>query len=165
MATLYELTNEFTSLLDAIEAGEIPEEAISDTLEAVEEEFYAKCDNVACAIKNLLAEAEMIKAEEARLKARRLSKEKSAARLVEYLDRSLRAAGKDKFETARAAGSYRKSTVVNVDASFYTWAKRHKEYLTYAEPTPNKIAIKEALTGGVTVKGATLENKYNLQIK
>lgn len=163
--TLYELTAEYTSLLDAIESGEIPEEAIADTLEAVEGSFFAKCDNVACAIKNLLSEAEMIKAEEQKLKARRTAKEKSAARLMEYLDRSLKAAGKDKFETARAEGRYRKSTAVKVDDTFYSWAKRHKEYLIFADPTPNKTAIREALERGATVKGASIEINYKLNIK
>lgn len=163
--TLYELTAEYSSLLDAIEAGEIPEEAIADTLEAVEGEFYAKCDNVACAIKNLLAEAEMIRAEEKKLKARREAKEKSAARLKDYLDNALKNTGKDKFETARAAGSYRKSVGVVVDDAFYLWAKRHKEFLKIADPTPDKIAIKEALDAGKSVKGASLETRYNLIIR
>lgn len=165
MATLYELTSEYASLLDMIESGEIPEEAINDTLESVNAEFEQKCDNVACAIKNLLAEAKMIRDEEKRLAERRQAKERSAEGLKRYLSQSLIAVGKNKLETTRAVLSFRRSTAVEIDGdAFMKWAKRHKEFLTVKDPEPNKTAIKDALKNGVAVKGATMVENYNIQI-
>ena len=62
--SLYSLINDYQDFLEAVEAGEIPEEAITDTLEAIEGEIEVKIDNIASAIKNLTAEASMIRTEE-----------------------------------------------------------------------------------------------------
>ena len=82
---LYELTGELKSLFDDIESGVIPEEAIADTLAMVEGGFLDKVDNVACAYKNYLAEAEAIKAEAKRLSERAKRKEDCAEKLKDYL--------------------------------------------------------------------------------
>ena len=41
---LYELTDEYLKLLDAIDAGEIPDEAIEDTLAGIEGEIDEKIE-------------------------------------------------------------------------------------------------------------------------
>ena len=50
---LYEIANDYLALLQAIDEGEIPEEAIADTLEAIEGEIEFKADNLACVLKTL----------------------------------------------------------------------------------------------------------------
>ena len=44
---LYEIAAEYQAFLDAVEAGEIPEEAIGDTLDGIVGEFDQKADNIA----------------------------------------------------------------------------------------------------------------------
>ena len=63
---LYELTNDYLALLDAIDNDEMPEEAIADTLEAITASIEDKADSIACVLKNLDAEIVAIKTEETR---------------------------------------------------------------------------------------------------
>ena len=165
---LYEIAVEYQNFLEAIENGDIPEEAIIDTLESITSILEDKADNIACLIKNMSAEAEAIKAEEAKLSERRKAKEKQVDRLKEYLSTTLLASGYTKIETARNKITFRKSESVAVDdeAEFIKWAMGNDDaYLTYKEPTINKTAVKEALKNGIELNGVRIESKQNLQIK
>lgn len=165
---LYEITADYSALLEAIEAGEIPEEAINDTLESVTAILEDKVDNIACYIKNLTAFVAEIKAEEQALAERRRSKEKQIERMKAYLSEALLRVGRDKVETARNKVSFRKSQSVFVEneTAFIEWAKVNAaNYLTYKEPTINKTAIKTAIAEGIPVIGASVETKQNIQIK
>lgn len=165
---LYEIAADYENLLAAVEAGEIPEEAISDTLESMTALLEDKADNIACLIKNLTAEAEAIRAEEINLAERRKAKERRIDGLKTYLGETLLRAGYDKLETARNRISFRKSESVTVadEAKFVEWAaKHHDDLLTYKDPTINKTAIKKALASGEEIAGAVIESKNNIQIK
>lgn len=165
---LYEIAADYENLMAAIENGDIPEEAIGDTLEGITSLLDEKADNIACLIKNLTAEAEAIKAEEDRLKARRTAKLKQAERLTEYLSTTLLNAGYTKVETARNNISFRKnppSVVFANESAFIEWAKEHATgFLTYKEPTVNKTAIKTAINEGLELEGVSIESKLNLRI-
>lgn len=164
---LYELTNDYLALLEAIDNDEIPEEAIADTLEAITACIEDKADNIACLLKNLDAECKAIKAEEERLAERRKAKEKSHERIKQYLSETLQRAGLDKVETARNRITFRKSETVEVDEdAFITWAQTHRDdLLTYSAPKANKTEIKKALKGGAEIIGAELRINQNIQIK
>jgi hypothetical protein len=164
---LYDLTNEYLALLDAIDNDEIPEEAIADTLEAITGEIESKADSIACLLKNLDADILAIKAEESRLAERRKAKEKSYERIKEYLSSTLQIAGLDKIETARNKISFRKSESVEVDeASFILWAQKNRDdLLTYVAPKVNKTEIKKALKNGEEIIGAELRVNTNIQLK
>lgn len=164
---LYELTNDYLALLDAIDNGEIPEEAIADTLEAITASIEDKADNIACLLKTLDAECKAIKAEEERLAERRKSKEKSHERIKQYLSETLQRAGLDKIETARNRITFRKSETVEIaDEVFIKWAQMYRDdLLTYAEPKANKTEIKKALKSGAEITGAELRINQNIQIK
>ena len=99
MNTLYELTAQYAELLNAIESEEIPEEAISDTLEALDGELDEKIDSVACIVKQLDSEAGAIKAEKAALAERQSVKEHQRDRLKDYIRQAMELAGKKKIET------------------------------------------------------------------
>lgn len=150
--TLYEITSEYRSLLDAIESGEIPEEAIADTLEAVGGELADRVDNVACYIKQLRGEAAVIKSEADTLAERHKAKENKADKLAAYLFDCLKDVHKTKLETARSVvqiGKNPPSVQILDEAKFIRWAvKRKKELLSYKEPTPNKTEIKRIITAG-----------------
>lgn len=175
MATLYELLAEYNhlqedlpNLIEMVEAGEIPAEAITDTLDGINGEIDEKIDNIACIIKLYAMEAEGIKAEEDRLKARRMVKEKAVKRLSQYLSDSMTAAGRSKFESARNVLSFRKSDAVLIadEAAFVEWAQEYSpELLSFKKPEPNRTEIKKILKRGIDVEGACLEVRYNLQVK
>jgi hypothetical protein len=164
---LYELTNDYLALLDAIDNGEIPEEAIADTLEAITEEIESKADSIACVLKNLDADIIAIKAEEVRLAERRKAKEKSYERIKQYLSETLQAAGLDKIETARNKITFRKSESVEIDEdAFIIWAQKNRDdLLTYSAPKVNKAEVKKSLKNGDSIVGAELRINSNIQLK
>jgi DNA repair ATPase RecN len=164
---LYELTNDYLALLNAIDNDELPEEAIADTLEAITASIEDKADSIACLLKNLDADCKAIKAEEERLAERRKAKEKSHERIKQYLSETLQIAGIDKIETARNKITFRKSEVVEVaEDVFIEWAQKNRDdLLTYSAPKVNKTEIKKALKGGAEIVGAELRVNSNIQIK
>lgn len=164
---LYELTNDYLALMQAIDNDEIPEEAIADTLEAITASIEDKADSIACLLKNLDAECKAIKAEEERLAERRKAKEKSHERIKQYLSETLQSAGIDKVETARNRITFRKSESVEVDEdTFIRWAEVNRDdLLTYSAPKVNKTEVKKALKSGAEIVGAELRINNNIQIK
>ena len=163
---LYEIANDYLALMQAIDDGEIPEEALADTLEAIEGEIEVKADNIACLLKNLDADVVAIKAEEARLAERRKVKEAAHKRLKEYLASVLLRTGIDKVETARNQISFRKSESVELDDTFIAWATANRDdLLTFSEPKANKTEIKKALKSGAEIVGAQIVVNQNIQIK
>lgn len=163
---LYELTNDYLALMQAIDNDEIPEEAIADTLEAITASIEDKADNIACILKNLDADIVAIKAEETRLAERRKAKERLYERIKQYLSEELQRAGVDAVETPRNRITFRRSESVEVADSFVEWAMENRDdLLTYAEPTANKTAIKKALKDGAEIVGAELRVKNNIQLK
>lgn len=164
---LYELANDYLALMAAIDAEEIPEEAIADTVEAITGEIEDKADNIACILKNLDAEIGAIKAEEDRLKERRRAKEAAYDRLKQYLSDALQKAGMAKVETARNKITFRKSEkVVCDDETFIKWAAENRyDLLTFSAPKANLTAIKAAIKGGAEIVGAELCVNQNIQIK
>ena len=166
--TLYEIATEYKDFAEAVENGEIPKEAINDTLESIQALLEEKVDNIACLIKNLTADAEAIKAEEARLAERRKQKEATTERLKAYLSDMLIKSGCTKLETARNKISFHKSEAVTVEdeAKFIEWAmNENREFLTFKAPTISKTALKKALADGQAIDGVYIESKANLQIK
>lgn len=166
---LYELSKDYENLILAIENGDIPEEALQDTLESIEVLLDEKADNIACWIKQLTAEAEAIKAEEDKLKARRTAKLKRAERLTEYLAECLTNAGRTKIETPRNVISFRKTppkVVFDNEKGFIEWALSNADsFLHYGKPTVDKTAIRVALENGAEIEGVRIESSANIQIK
>ena len=168
--TLYELSDTYAAFLAALEASEIPEEAVADTLEGLTSSMDEKIDNIACLIKNLEADAAAIKAEAKALAERAASKQKNADRLRQYLTDMLPRSGYEskKFETQRNCLSWRRSEAVVFDdePGFIVWATRNNPtLLKWKDPEPVKSAIKDAIKAGIEVEGAAVVTRNNLQIK
>ena len=158
--TLYEIANEYQKFLYEVEQGNIPEEAIADTLEGIEGELTAKVDNIACLIKNTNAEIKALADEERALRERRQTKVNMVDRLKKYLVDALTDADIKKVEGTRAVVSLRNGKSVEVDEG----AELADKYLRI-KSEPNKTAIKEALQSGIKVKGAKLVTKVGAVIK
>ncbi len=156
---LYEINNEIYSLIDE-ETGEIADLDIFEKLNMQRDE---KIESIGLWIKNLLSDAEAIKAEETKLTARRRAAENKANGLKQYLSNILCG---QKFQTPRLQCTYRKSTSVQTDDGFVGWAKDNApEYLKIKEPEANKTAIKEAIQNGTAFEFARLVESNNLQVK
>jgi hypothetical protein len=175
MLKLYELVGEyqifqeqFSSFCEMVDSGELPEEAVLDTLDSITGGIEEKLDNIACIYKQTMYEAAMMKAEEVNMRARRKAKENAAERLKAYMSSAMQAVDLSKIETARNRLSFRKSEKVTFDdeESFVQWAQEYNpDLLTYKTPEPNKTVIKKILSSGQSIEGCRVEQCNNLQIK
>ena len=163
--TIYEIDRAIEALLSVDEeTGEVA--FYADALESLQMARDAKVENLACAVKNLKAEAAAIKAEEESLATRRKSVEARAERAKEYLDYVL---GGNPFKSAKAVVSYRNSTSCETDADFVEWCKedptRAELYLRYDEPKVNKKAVGDVLKVGTVLPFARLVTKRSISVK
>ena len=150
---LYEINNAMQECIN-LETGEIDLELF----ERLQLEKDEKIENVALWIKNLSSDVEGMENEKKAFEERIKAANNKVIALKAYLEMALNG---DKFQTAKCSITFRKSKSVTVlDVS-----KLDKDYLKYAEPTPDKTAIKKAIESGVTVAGASLVENLNVQIK
>lgn len=161
MANLYEINESIVAAFERgidTETGEILSEKALEELAKLEMERDEKVEGIALWIKNLLADAEVLKKEKEVFAQRQKAAEDRAASLKKYLSGAL--AGQ-KFETSKVKIAFRKSESVEVtDIS-----KIDNDYLKYAEPTADKTKIKKALKEGIDLQGVRLVERKNIQIK
>ncbi len=143
------------------ETGELLNTAELDALTMARE---AKIENITLFIKNLTSNAAEIKAEEYALAERRMAYEKKATQLREYLSNVLQG---QRFETAKCAVSFRKTSSVEVDGEFIRWAENsgNDNLLRYAAPTVNKTALKAKLVEGTVIPHARIVEGKSMTIK
>lgn len=154
MANLYDIDAQIMACVDW-DTGEIID---VEKLEALQMEFDSKVEGIALWIKNLVAEAKMVKEEKDNLTARQKACENKAESLKKYLASAL---GGEKFKTSKVSISYRKSKSVEVeDISLLD-----DDYLKFKEPEADKTKIKKALEEGISLEGVSLVEKNNIQIK
>lgn len=162
--TLYEISNTYKEFLEMVDSGEIPIEAVADTLEGIQGEFKEKADNVACMVKNLQAEAEAIKAEQDALYDRYKSKVSKADSLKNYLSQAMQTLGILKLETPRNALSFRKSTALVIEDE-ETFKERYADYCKKeVKITIPRSEITKLIKSGQELEGAELRIKQNLQV-
>lgn len=165
---LYEIRQVYEEFMNAVECGDVPQECINDTLEAIQGEMEDKIDNIACLIKSLIAETEAMKAEKKTLDARMKTKTNLAERLKEYVADTMKGANIAKIETARNKLSFRKSNSVFIkdEAEFVKMAMAENDaLLRYKNPEIDKEAVKNLINDGIDVPGAEIRTNYSLQIK
>lgn len=162
--TLYEIDKSIEALVNAVDpdTGEITVD--NDALDALLMKRDTKVENIACCIKNLSADAKALKEEEAALSTRRKTTEKKVERLKDYLAYALQG---EKFQTAKCAVSFRKSTSVEVDDNFVEWAQTsgNEDLLRYKQPEVDKTAIKARLTSGEEIPCARFVQNTSITIK
>lgn len=165
MSNLYELNSEYSRIMaDVMEWAEQNEGEISaeleKALEDIEISIEEKIENTAVYIKNLEAEAEMIKAEEKKLAERRKACETKAERVREWL--SINLDGKS-FKSAKCVISWRKSESVEVDVPAESLPAYYQNVKTTV--TADKALLKAALKSGEIISGVTIHEKQNMQVK
>lgn len=155
MASLYEIDRSILECLD-LETGEVID---PERLEGLQMERSQKIENVALWIKNLLSDAEAIKAEKDVLADREAKCRKKAEDLKNWLSEAL---GGQKFDSARCAVSFRRSESVEVE----NMELLPRDLLRFKTTTePNRTAIKALLKNGQQVVGCRLVENQNVQIK
>lgn len=156
---LYQINAQIMELVDT-QTGEIADFATFEQLALDRDE---KIENIALTVKNLLSNAQAIKAECVALAEREKQATSKAESLKKYLDYALDGST---FESPKVKLVYTKSKAVAVHDGFTDWAKEHyPELLTSKEPEPSKTKIKEAILAKKVVQFAEIVEKKNLQIK
>ena len=166
---LYEIADTYRAFMAAVDAGEIPEDAVADTLDGIEGEFEQKADNIACLIKELRLEAQAIKEEADRLTARQRQKQAAADRIARYLQAHMQAMGKGKIETARNRITIKKNPVsckILDEDTVLGFLQLHGMADCYKqETTIKKRELLIRLKDGDEIPGAELDVSERIEIK
>lgn len=163
--TLYELSNDYMTLLEMAEDPDIDEQAFLDTLEGIEGELEDKADNYAKVIRSLEADAAACDAEAKRLRAKKQTIENNVKRMKSALQYAMQTTGKVKFKTPLFSFGIRKNPAsVIIDA--VNVRDFPDEYIIESEPILDKKALKDALKAGEDLTGLChLEQSESLSIR
>lgn len=151
---LFQIDEEIMSCVD-METGEVID---TERLAQLQMDRDTKIENIACWIKNLLSDAEALKAQKQAFADRQKAAESKADSLKKYLSEYL---GGQKFSTDKVAISFRKTSAVNV----IDMTQIPEEFLKFAEPTADKTAIKNAIKAGNVIAGAEIVEGQSISIK
>lgn len=99
MSSMYKLTEDYNAVLAMLYDDEQDEQAIIDTLDAIESAIEDKADGYGMIIKQLDADVKGIDIEIKRLQMRKLMLDNHAKRLKDKLADAMRAVGKTKLHT------------------------------------------------------------------
>ena len=155
MRPLYEIDNEILACVD-METGEIVDE---EKLEALEMEREKKIEGIILWRKDLLAEADAVKAEAKKLSDRAKILDNKAEQLKKYIEHALNG---DKFKTERCSVSYRSGKSIVIDNAILVPGKYYKDI---TEDWVSKTAVKAAIEAGEVVPGAHQEERQSIIIK
>ena len=157
---LYELAQNYAELLEIAE--EIESDALVDTLEALQDAIEDKAENIAKLIKNLEADARIIKEEEQRLAERRRAIEAKVDKLKMYLQEQLETAGLQKVKRPTITVSIQ-ANPPSVDVIDETAIP-----IDFLIPQPAKVdkkSILERLKKGESVPGVALKQTKGVRIR
>lgn len=142
------------------ETGEINEE-LYQKLNDLKIERNDKIENIACWIKDLVADANAIKEESKKMAARAKAYENKAENLKGYLKAVL--AG-EKFSTSKVAISYRKTSHVECDDDLDI-TSLPQEFWKYGKPEPKKTEIAKYLKEGNELTGCKIVEDTSMSIR
>ena len=157
--TLYELTTAATNLYELMTSGEIDEQTLADTLEAMG--AGEKLESYCKIIRQLERDAEAFKAEKERLYRKQLAPESSIARLKSLVADFLKAQDTKKSTAGIFTISLSESKATNIiDES-----KIPARFLVEQAPKIDKAAILAELKAGGIVEGCELKINEGVRIK
>jgi DNA repair exonuclease SbcCD ATPase subunit len=156
---LYELAQNYAHLLEMAE--EMDPEVLKDTLSSIQEEIEDKAENIAKLIRNLEADAKIIREEEKRLAERRQSIEKKIDYLKQYLQEQLEVAGLQKVKRATITVSiqYNPPSVEIADENLIPSDYKIPQFKI------DKKSIMERLKNGEEIPGCSLKQTKGVRIR
>ena len=157
---LYELAQNYAQLLEM--ADDMESDALVDTLEALQGEIEEKAENIAKLVKNLEADAKIIKEEEQRLAERRRAIEAKVERLKAYLQQQLEVAGLQKVKrpTITVAIQNNPPSVEIADEKLIP-----SEFMIPQPAKIDKKAILERLKNGEEIPGCSIKQTKGVRIR
>lgn len=141
-----------------------------DTLDGIEGEFDIKAENIACFIKQIEGDLELIKKQKAAFERRRKAKENQLERMKDYLLECMNKTKRSKIDMPKAKITVKnnaESAKFDSEKDFIKMcmSKGFDDYLRYKDPEINKTAVKFALKSGQIIPGARLGRTQSLIIK
>jgi len=159
---IYEVGNEYKKLQSLIENGDFTEEELEDTLESINFDIEDKAEAYGLVMKNLEAQADGLKAEADRLSERSNAITANIKRMSDNLLSLMMETGKLKFKTDHFSFSTRKSSsvIITDDKAIPGAYAKTKVVISF-----DKLAIRNALNGGIKIIGAEIKESTNISIK
>ncbi len=164
MTTLYEMTAQYMALAELADDPEMPEDALTDTMEAIEGDIEIKAQAMLQVVAGMEGDTGAIDREIERLKGRKAVIQNRANRLRQYLYDNMVISGINKIDCPLFQITLTKARpmVVITDESMIP-----DQYIkTTTTKAPIKKDILAALKAGESVDGCVLgESKRSLRIK
>lgn len=165
MMRLYDIANEYQNILNELydpETGEVNESALLK-LEQVETSLDKKAIALASFIRNMDAEKEAIKAAKDQMALREKRLNKRIESLEEYLQSNMERCGISHISCPHFEIKLKKCPA-SVDVENEEMIpEEYKRIVT--ETRIDKVKIKEEISLGVVIPGASLKNRLRLEIK
>lgn len=156
---IFEMTVAANQLYDLLTSGEIDEQTFNDTLQAMgtEEKLESYCK----VIRQLEADAEMLKAEKERIDKKIKVAENAVNRMKKAIIDFMKASG----STKSTAGTFTVSLSTSKATKIIDENLIPKKYFIKQEPKIDKKAIWEMLKSGAKVEGCELQINEGVRIK
>jgi len=152
MRQLYKLTDEISKLQEAFDNGDIPKNALADTMEAIEGEFDDKANAIMALVRNQNSDIAAIKDEIKRLTDRAKVLQNQQDSVKEYLRFNMQESGIDKISCPLFTLTLRKPVkVVIIDD---VEALPDKYVVVKTTEAPDKKLILSDLKAGEVIDGA-----------
>ena len=156
--TLYELTDDYLTLLEMAEDPDIDEQALKDTMEGIEGALEIKAEGYAKIIRMLEGDAAACDAESKRLRNKKQAIERNIDRMKKALQYAMETTGKTKFKTPLFSFGIQKNPAsVVIDHAGKYWIPQ--------PPELDKKAIKAYIKENGDVDWAHLEQTESLRIR
>ena len=160
--TLYEMTDNYKAVLEMAQNPDIDEQAIKDTLEAIQGDIKEKADGYAKVIKELDGETDKLTAEIKRLTDRKNTIQNNIAYMKQSLKEAMTATGNLKFRTDLFSFNIQKNPPALIVDNEETIPS---EYLIPQEPKIDKKAIIDFLKNGNKDPYAHIEQSEGVRIR
>jgi hypothetical protein len=159
---LYELTQQYNTLLEMLDMEGMEQQAILDTLECIDSDIEAKADNIAKLIKTIEHQEEALRQEEVRLATRRKAYENHRIGLKNYLEAQMIMMGKDKIKSALF------TIYIGNNPPSLKLTREEDEYPDKYQKIETKLdrkAMIDDIKSGKVIDGASLEQGKSLKIR
>ena len=157
--TLYEMTANAQYLYQLLEGGEIDEQTVNDSIEAMC--VTEKLEDYCKVIRQFEVDAEAYKAEKLRLEAKQKAAEKAIERLKSAIRGYMAAAEKDEERCGLFNIKVRNNKAVRITDE----GKIAPDYFIPQPAKVDKAAIRAVLMAGGSVAGAELQINQSINIK
>jgi hypothetical protein len=147
------------NLYDLLSNGEIDEQTFTDTLEAIG--TAEKLESYCHIIRQLEADAEMLKAEKERIASKQRVAENSIARMKTAIASFMKAQNTEKSSAGIFTVALSRSKAVNITDE----SKVPARFLVEQAPKIDKAAIRNELLAGGEIEGCELQINEGVRIK